>query len=208
MVRRQGAGSLLKRTPEPSSSGLVFLWAVGERHPALAHHNIFFSADYPQEFKEIFGEGSPPRDPTVYVSITSKTDPDHAPPGSENWFVLVNVPSTDEGLSDDAVRALRQKVLARLGRWGIALEGAIRGEEVIRPQDFRYDFNAYRGSIYGWASNSRSAAFLRPANRVRAIRGLYLCGGTAHPGGGIPLVILSGKIAASLYLRDHGVQRR
>jgi phytoene desaturase len=204
-MMRGSSRRTLGRTPEPSSSGVVFLWAVGREHPSLAHHNIFFSRDYRKEFHEIFGEGIVPNDPTVYVSITSKTDPGHAPRGAENWFVLVNVPSSEEGLTDHDLARLRERVLARLRRAGVDPSVSLTAEEVIRPQDFRDRFHAYRGSIYGWSSNSRSAAFLRPANRVRSVRGLYLCGGAAHPGGGIPLVLLSGRIAARLCLRDLGL---
>ncbi len=193
------------RMGEPSSSGLVFLWGVGKEHGDLAHHNIFFSGDYRREFREIFGELAIPTDPTVYVSITSKTDREHAPVGSENWFVLINVPSQEDGLTAQDVDRLRDRVLGRLRASGLDPSPAIEQERVIRPQDFIERFHAYRGSLYGWSSNSRSAAFLRPANRARVPRGLYLCGGAAHPGGGIPLVVLSGKIAASLCLRDLGL---
>jgi len=193
-------------TLEASSSGLVFLWGIRKSHPELAHHNIFFSSDYREEFSHIFERRVPPEDPTVYVSITSKTDPEHAPARSENWFVLLNVASSESGLSDGDVALLRQRVLNRLDRSGFGVRSAIEVEDLIRPQDFQQRFDALGGSIYGLSSNSRSAAFLRPANRVRAVKGLYLCGGSAHPGGGIPLVMLSGGIAAALCLRDLGLR--
>lgn len=205
LVRPPATKASSAATLEPSSSGLVFLWGVRKIHSALAHHNIFFSADYRKEFSQVFELGVPPEDPTVYVSITSKTDPAHAPEGSENWFVLLNVASSDSGLSEADVAFLRRRVLDRMERSGFGVSTAIEAEEVIRPQDFREKFGAFRGSIYGLSSNSRSAAFLRPANRVRGVRGLYLCGGSAHPGGGVPLVLLSGRIAASLCLNDLGL---
>lgn len=187
---------------EPSSSGLVLLWGVKAQHPQLAHHNIFFSSNYGKEFDELFVRRIPPSDPTVYVSVTSKTDPDHAPPGCENWFVLVNMPylnGAENGVDEQAVRG---RVLEKLREVGIDVEGKILFEHVIAPRDFQRRFNAHRGSIYGISSNDRRAAFLRPQNRVRNVKGLYLCGGAAHPGGGMPLVIISGKLAAELCARD------
>lgn len=190
------------REMEPSSSGLVFLWGVRGNHAGLAHHNIFFSSDYRREFEELFDRRVPPSDPTTYVAITSKADPDHAPEGHENWFVLVNMPSTDPSRPPTDVGRMRERVLAKLRSHGFDISGAIAFERVITPEDFQSRFNANRGSIYGLSSNSRTSAFLRPRNRVRGIGGLYLCGGSAHPGGGIPLVVVSGKLAADACLKD------
>jgi phytoene desaturase len=187
---------------EPSCSGLVFLWGVDGKHAQLAHHNIFFSGNYREEFRQIFDEQRAPDDPTVYVSITSKADPEHAPPGQENWFVLINMPAlTDRNAAPD-IDAIREAVLRRLAASGMDIRGNIRLEHIITPADLETKYNAYRGSIYGISSNSRNAAFLRPRNRVRQPRGLYLCGGAAHPGGGVPLVMLSGRLAAKCVLED------
>jgi phytoene desaturase len=189
----------LKRKPEsyePSSSGLVFLWGVDAVHHHLQHHNIFFSSEYRKEFDELFVLKSAPSDPTVYVSITSKTDPDHAPEGKENWFVLVNMPSLSEASASDDVDLMRERVLRKLRDSGVSLEGKILFERTISPRVFEKRFNAFRGSIYGISSNSRGAAFLRPPNQVRNPKGLFLCGGAAHPGGGMPLVLISGRLAA------------
>jgi phytoene desaturase len=187
---------------EPSSSGLVFLWGIRGEHSGLAHHNIFFSSDYRREFEELFDRRVPPSDPTTYVAVTSKTDPDHAPRGHENWFVLINMPSTEPGTPPPDRAAVRAQVLAKLARHGFDVRGKIVAERMIGPEEFERRFNANRGSIYGLSSNSRASAFLRPRNRVRGIRGLYLCGGSAHPGGGIPLVITSGRLAAEACLED------
>ena len=188
---------------EPSCSGLVFLWGVEKEHPGLAHHNIFFSADYQKEFAQIFDEKRPPDDPTIYVAITSKSDPAHAPAGSENWFVLLNMPYLTAGIDwqKETVQA-RERVLAKLHRHGVELANRIEAEFVLSPEDFYNNYLSNRGSIYGLSSNSRGTAFKRPANRSRELKGLYFAGGSTHPGGGIPLVLLSGKIAAELIAKE------
>ncbi len=99
----------------PSSSGIVLLLGIEGEHPQLAHHNVFFSRDYAGEFRQIFEEGIPPHDPTIYVAITAKSDPDHAPPGCENWFVLINTPA-DNGRFDwqHNAASYRDLILTRL----------------------------------------------------------------------------------------------
>jgi phytoene desaturase len=196
----QARSSRLARL-EPSCSGFAMLLGVEGRHEALAHHNIFFSADYPREFQEIFGRGQPPTDPTIYVAITSKTDPEDAPEGCENWFVLVNAPALD-GRYDWAANAekYRALVLEKLAARGYSLK--IRAEHLLTPIDIARMSGARRGALYGASSNNRFAAFLRPHNRARDIRGLYFAGGTTHPGGGVPMVMLSGKVAAGMLLAD------
>ena len=183
---------------EPSLSGMIFLWGVNKSHPQLAHHNIFFSADYHREFEQIFRDLQPPDDPTVYVAITSRVDAEDAPTAAENWFVLVNMPYLSDRVKPPAVEPVRRAVLQKLHAHGLKIEPNITVEKVIRPQDFRDRYASNSGSIYGLSSNSRSMAFRRPANRSRALRGLYFAGGSSHPGGGIPLVLLSGKMAADL----------
>jgi len=193
------------RALEPSSSGMVFFWGVREQYPALAHHNIFFSENYREEFHQIFNEKSTPDDPTIYIAITSKTDPVHAPQNGENWFVLLNMPYLT-GRHDwtEEVRKMRKTVLDKLAKFGFDMNEKILHEQVITPIDFSEDYGSNRGSIYGISSNSKMAAFNRPANRNRQIQGLYFAGGSAHPGGGIPLVLLSGKLAAELIAEHAG----
>lgn len=183
---------------EPSCSGLVFLWGVRGRNDRLAHHNIFFSDDYAAEFADIFERRIAPTNPTVYVSITSRADAEHAPAGCENWFVLVNMPYLTESNRNADISGMRAAVLQRLWHAGFDIEGDIVCEETITPSDLERRYNANKGSIYGVSSNSRNAAFMRPRNRIGNPRGLYLCGGSSHPGGGVPLVLLSGKIAAEM----------
>ncbi|UCG00024.1 MAG: phytoene desaturase [Spirochaetaceae bacterium] len=190
---------------EPSSSGLVFFWGMKESFPELGVNNIFFSDDYPREFRELFVERICPEDPTVYVNITSKVTPEDAPAEGENWFVLVNAPCNVGQDWPGQAAASRERILSRLQHaLGRAVDGAIAAEEVMTPQDIERNTGSRLGSLYGISSNTSMAAFLRHPNRSRRYRGLYFCGGSVHPGGGMPLAILSGKIASDLIRRHEG----
>ncbi len=192
-----------RRAIEPSCSGYVLLLGVEGQHSTLAHHNIFFASDYPREFDDIFRRGVPPRDPTIYVAITSKADPAHAPPGCENWFVLVNAPPLGSQFDwSQEESAYRQRVLERLASFGYPLHDRIRHCTVLTPVDLAQRTGAWRGALYGLSSNQALNAFRRPHNRSPLVQGLYFVGGTTHPGGGVPMVTLSGKVVAELVLQD------
>jgi phytoene desaturase len=195
----------LKRltSAEPSCSGYLLLLGVEGEYPQLAHHNILFSSDYRREFDDIFKHGVPPDEPTIYVSITSKSDPQHAPPGHENWFVMVNAPAYDERWDWQAQgAAYRERVLARLATFGLDVRGRIRSERILTPIDLERMNGARRGALYGQSSNDRFSALRRPHNRADDVRGLYFAGGTTHPGGGVPMVALSGKVAAGMVIEQ------
>jgi phytoene dehydrogenase-like protein len=113
---------------------------------------------------------------------------------------------TDEVQWNDETAKVREIVIKKLCRMGFELENHIEEEAVITPSDFYQRYLSNRGSIYGISSNSRSTAFKRPANRSRDLKGLYFAGGSTHPGGGIPLVLLSGKIAAELIAKAECVK--
>jgi phytoene desaturase len=192
---------------EPSCSGFILLLGTRRRFDTLAHHNIFFSSDYPREFSEIFDTMTPPRDPTIYVCATSRTDPTQAPPGGENLFVMVNAPALCEAYDwDNIASEYRCHIVARLEALGLTgLSESIVVEERLTPKRFAGWFNAYRGAIYGLSSNSLRNAFWRPPIRAQEAQGLYFAGGGTHPGGGIPLVLLSGKLAAAAVAEDLGL---
>ena len=184
---------------EPSLSGMVFLWGVRAKHPTLAHHNIIFSSDYRTEFKQIFRDRHVPDDPTLYIAITSKADAAHAPADGENWFVLLNMPYLAPGqLWEKEKIRMRKVVLDRLKQLGFDIADRIEVEQIYTPEDFCALYASNQGSIYGVSSNRKTTAFRRLPNRSRLLDGLYFAGGSVHPGGGIPLVILSGKMAATL----------
>lgn len=192
---------------ERSTSGLIFYWGIRRSFPSLHLHNLFFSEDYAREFQRIQTDGHPGDDPTVYVNITSKLEPGDAPQGGENWFVLINVAADPKAMTEERIGRLRTAVIARVDR---ALQDAgdleenasvadfIDVENRLTPADIESRTSSWRGALYGTSSNSATAAFLRHRNRSKDLNGLYFCGGSVHPGGGIPLCLLSGKIVAEL----------
>jgi phytoene desaturase len=195
---------------ELSCSGFVLLLGIDRVYEELAHHTIFFSANYPAEFAAIFDKKVPAPDPTIYICTTSITDPEHAPPGHMNWFVLINAPSTNPRVNWQREAAPYAEVVVRkLERLGLDnLRQHIRYQQIITPDDLAARYHAPGGAIYGLASNTPWTAFLRPPLRARDVRGLYFAGGGTHPGGGIPLVLLSGRAAAQRVLKDQGLAVR
>jgi phytoene desaturase len=196
----------LKRLSEyaPSCSGFIMLLGVKKQFAQLVHHNIFFSKDYEAEFKDIFQNLVPHSDPTIYVSITSKKDSIHAPEGCENWFVMVNAPALSEKFQwENQLSSYRELVLKRLANFGIDVTPHIEQEIILTPNHLQDMSGAWRGALYGPSANSKWTAFLRPHNRSQDIKGLYFVGGTTHPGGGVPMVTLSGKVAADYVIADH-----
>lgn len=192
---------------EPSCSGFVLLLGVNKQYPQLAHHNIFFSDDYPSEFVDLFERRIPIRNPTIYVCATTRTDTTQAPAGHDNLFVLVNAPYlTKQSDWQRDAPAYRERILNLLASYRQIdlsdLREHIVCEAMITPEDFWEKYGANGGSIYGLSSNARMAPFARPGNRSQEIRDLYFVGGSTHPGGGVPLVMLSGKIVADLIAHD------
>jgi len=177
---------------------MVFYWGMDRAFPELGLHNIFFSSDYKKEFDQIFELGEVPDEPTIYINITSKITPEDAPNGGENWFILLNVPyDRGQDWKGEAEKA-RKAVLKRLeDQLDGGVERHIAVEQVMTPLEIEKNTNSAYGSLYGISSNDVLAAFRRHPNRVKNPRGLYFCGGSSHPGGGMPLAILSGKIAAN-----------
>lgn len=204
LIREQSAMAKRLSRLEPSCSGFILLLGVDRVYPQLAHHNIFFSSDYQREFAAIFDKQIPPADPTVYVCASCVTDPQHAPPGHMNLFVLINAPVVNQRVNwQREAGGYRDLVVRKLERMGLSeLSRHICWEQIITPADLQTRYNAAGGSIYGWASNTQFAAFLRPPLRSRTLRDLYFVGGGTHPGGGIPLVLLSGRAVAERILAD------
>jgi phytoene desaturase len=199
--------SALKQTTinnlEPSCSAFVLLLGTDKEYNALTHHNIFFSKDYQREFKQIFDEKVMPEDPTIYIANTSYTNPRHAPEGGSNLFILVNAPYLNNEYNwDKQEKSYKKQVIRNLQEHGLTdLSDHIVYETSITPRDFYQKYRSNKGSIYGTSSNSKLSAFLRPRNKCRSVEGLYLVGGSTHPGGGIPLVTLSAFHAVELINR-------
>ena len=182
---------------EPSSSALVFYWGVKINSEKLQAHNILFSGNYRKEFTELFENKVLPEDPTVYIYISKRFSPDDAPQGEENWFVMINATygSYESGITNYG--KIKSRILEKISRLtGYDIRDRIMCENIMTPRDIEDQTGSFKGSIYGISSNNRRAAFLRQPNVSKEYKGLYFCGGSAHPGGGIPLVLLSGKLCA------------
>lgn len=183
---------------EKSTSALIFYWGIERSFPELHLHNIFFSRDYRQEFDHLQA-GKVFEDPTVYVNISSKCSPEDAPEGCENWFTMVNVPYNNGQDWDRIIAQTRKRVIEKVSRvLGTDLESVIRNESVLEPRSIEHRTSSHLGALYGTSSNNPFAAFLRHPNASKQVQGLYFCGGSVHPGGGIPLALMSAKIVDEL----------
>ena len=189
---------------ERSSSAFIFYWGIGKTFPLLELHNIFFSKNYEEEFRHIFSLQTLYNDPTVYVNITSKCEPGlQAPEGKENWFVMVNAPANIGQYTKEWQAQLRQNILDKLSRLlHTDIAALIETEAVLDPVMIESNTASYKGSLYGTSSNSKMAAFLRHPNFSNKIKRLYFVGGSVHPGGGIPLCLLSAKIMSNIVEKD------
>ncbi len=187
---------------EPSCSGFVMLLGSSKTWPQLKHHNIFFSDNYREEFDDIFNKKRLPADPTIYIANTSVSDPSHAPENSSNLFILVNAPY-DNGQDWDLLKRMYgDTIVNSLEDKGLTgLDDSIEVKEIITPDIFLKQYGSNRGSIYGTSSNNTFSAFLRPRNKLRNLKNLYMVGGSTHPGGGIPLVVQSAYNAIELISR-------
>lgn len=184
---------------ERSSSALIFYWGINREFPELDLHNIFFSSNYKKEFEAIFKEKSLYEDPTVYINITSKEDSQDAPPSSENWFVMINAP-THEGQNWESLKKqAKLNIIKKLNPLlNVDLNQLIKEEMVWDPAGIEKDTKSHQGSLYGASSNNKFASFLRHPNFSKQYKNLFFCGGSVHPGGGIPLCLLSAKIVGDL----------
>jgi phytoene desaturase len=187
----RGAARVLPR----SVSGVALMLGLRDRPADRVHHEIRFPADYHAEFDDVFA-GRLPRDPTLYLSTSCVTAPEEAPDGCENVFVLANAPA---GAAPAAVQRFADDIIERLGVRDRLVVRGVRG-----PAELAHETGALGGAIYGAAPHGRLATLRRPGPEVRGVRGLYRVGGTAHPGGGLPLVMLSGALVARLIGRAGG----
>ena len=197
LLDEKKAAGLLKQ--ERSSSALIFYWGIRKSFPQLGLHNIFFSNDYETEFQHLFQKKTFSSDSTVYINITSKLEPSQAPPGCENWFVMINAPSTAGQDWEMMQQQVRRQVIEKLSRMlQTDIESLIETEAILTPPQIEAVTASYAGSLYGTSSNSKLAAFWRHPNFSKSIKGLYFVGGSVHPGGGIPLCLRSAKIMSEM----------
>jgi phytoene desaturase len=183
---------------EYSSSGLVLYLGVKTlRRKNIYLHNIFFAEDYGAETKSLWAEKVPYHDPTIYVNYTGYFEKNHAPEGHQNLFVMINVPA---GINEAYIKAAKEYVINKLEK---VLDKDIRKKIVVEltsltPIKIQEDFFAYKGAIYGQSANTISGAYFRQSNKDEKFKGLYHCGVTTHPGGGIPLALRSAKIVSEM----------
>ncbi len=192
-----------RRRYEPACSGVVLYLGLAERPKQFLHHNFIFSDDPHDEFRHIYRRGQPAPDPTCYVCAPALSDPSVAPAGGEALYVLVHTPFLRPG--QDWRKMLpdyRKVILEKLKRTAGFDPGSIVSEAALTPQDIHDRYQVLQGAIYGLASHGRLLGAFKPSNRSRDVAGLYLAGGAAHPGPGMPMVLMSGWIAADALDQD------
>jgi len=180
---------------ENSSSALIFYWGIKKKFPELDVHNILFSNNYPEEFESIFDCKTLQNDPTVYINITSKyisTDP---PSYGANWLVMINAAHDTGQYNQDYLLKVRERIIKKINKaLKIDIESLIEVEDILHPVTIASRTGSDKGSLYGSSSNDRMSAFFRQSNFSSQFKNLYFCGGSVHPGGGIPLCLLGAGI--------------
>ena len=185
-----------------SLSALVWLAHTTTRGFELDHHTVFFSSDYPSEFRDL-ASGKPPSAPTAYICALDRAGPAAAAPvGRERLHIIVNAPANGDHhiYSEQEKATCTTNMLERLAACGLELEAPLP-HHLVTPADFATRFPATGGALYGRASHGWAASFLRPGSQT-AIHGLYLAGGATHPGAGVPMAALSGMQASAAVLSD------
>ncbi|SFK38129.1 diapolycopene oxygenase [Halobacillus dabanensis] len=190
----------LEKKFEPTVSGLVLLLGTDRKFDQLKHHNFLFSGDPEKEFKQIFEEGKPADDPTIYIGISARSDETQAPEGKDNLFVLTHVPPLEnKKRKPNDWDAYRETVLDKLERMGMkGLRDSIEFEYRFTPEDLETLYGPNGGSIYGIAADRKSNGGFKIPSKSQVYNGLYFVGGSTHPGGGVPMVTLSGQLTADL----------
>jgi diapolycopene oxygenase len=196
----------------PACSGVVLYLGLDRQYQHLLHHDFLFSKDAHLEFDDIYRQGIPARDPTVYICVPSRTDPTQAPAGCEALYALIHTPFLRPGQVWEGpggmMEQYRPVIIEKLKRMGMPdLEKHIVVERHLTPQSIERWYNAEGGAIYGLASHGKLKGGFKPRNRSRVYSNLYLAGGSANPGPGVPMVLMSGVTAADAVCEDLGVAR-
>jgi len=194
----------------PACSGVVLYLGLNKQYDHLAHHNFLFSKNSKAEFSDIYELGIPARDPTLYLCVPSRTDPAQAPDGGEALYVLVHTPYTRDDHQWEGPGGMLEQykpvIMDKLKRFGMAdIESRIVVDRALTPSAIDRMYNAEGGAIYGLASHGKLHGGFKPKNRSRVVENLYLAGGSANPGPGVPMVIMSGVTAAKALCEDLGI---
>jgi diapolycopene oxygenase len=202
----------IARDYTPACSGVVLYLGLSRQYEHLAHHNFLFSHDSHEEFGDIYKAGRPARNPTLYLAAPSRSDPTQAPPGGEALYVLVHVPYKRDGQTWEGPGGILEQykpvIMSKLRRFGMEdIDRHIVVDRFLSPDGIERMYNAQGGAIYGLASHGRLKGGFKPRNRSRLYKGLYLAGGSANPGPGVPMVLMSGVTAARAAAADLGIAR-
>ncbi|SMP47120.1 phytoene desaturase [Neorhodopirellula lusitana] len=194
-----------KNHHEAACSGVVLYLGLNRRYEQLLHHNFIFSQDPEEEFDYIYKKGQPAPDPTAYVCAPTISEPEVAPAGGEALYILVHTPYLRSGhdwkaMLPDYRNVILDKLERTAGMDGI--RDAIVTEDSLTPEGIHNRYRVLNGAIYGLASHGKFTGAFKPGNRRKDVRGLYLAGGAAHPGPGMPMVLMSGWIAADVLDQD------
>lgn len=201
---------LARRRYEPACSGVVLYLGLDRRYEHLCHHNFVFSADAKTEFGAIYTQGMLADDPTCYVAASAGTDPSVAPPGGEALYVLVHTPYLRPEHDWHALLpTYRRRIVDKLKTCGGMpdIEQRIVFESALTPHDIHERYRVLNGAIYGLASHGTALGAFKPGNRSSDLNGLYLAGGSAHPGPGMPMALMSGWIAADALAQDFSLRQ-
>ncbi len=175
----------------------------------LARHNVFFSRDYVSEFQDIFEHGRLPREPSLYVCAQDRSEGSTTAAGAERLLILMNAPADGDqrNRNEEELATCEKQVFKHLSRCGLTIDRSSEAQVITTPSQFEHLFPATGGALYGRATHGWTSAFRRPGAKT-SIPGLYLAGGGAHPGAGVPMAALSGRLAAEQIVKDHVLTRR
>lgn len=204
---------------DPGPSGVLVCLGVRGKLPQLAHHNLLFTADWDDNFARIGTGRELAEETSIYVSMTSASDPATAPEGDENLFILVPAPAVPEwgrgGITtpqrhepgSEQVERVADAAVAQLARWAKIpdLESRIVVRRTYGPGDFVAQFNAWRGSLLGPGHTLGQSAMLRPGVTDPGIRGLFYAGSSVRPGIGVPMCVISSQVVRYAIREDSGV---
>jgi len=199
-----------RRGYEPACSGVVLYLGLKKRYEHLLHHDFVFSHNPEEEFDAIYRKGEPAQDPTCYLCAPASTEPGVAPPGGEALYVLVHTPFLRPHHDwSKMFPEYRRVILDKLKTTGQMpdIEERIVFESKLTPQDIHDRYRVLNGAIYGLASHGKWLGAFKPSNRSPDLKGLYFAGGSAHPGPGMPMVLMSGWIAADCLDQDEAVSK-
>lgn len=189
----------LKKKFEPASSGLVMHLGVKKSYPQLRHHNFFFSENMKQQMQSIFHHHELPNDPVIYLVNVNKTDPSQAPAGHENIKVLPHIPyiQDQKPFTQQEYDQFAERTLIKLEKMGLHdLRANIVTKDVWTPEDIKRMYGSDRGAIYGTVSDRKKNKGFKHPKQSERYNNLYFVGGTVNPGGGMPMVTLSGQLVS------------